>query len=71
MSTKPPVAGLFEPPRPAADTSPMAWTPKTVAVGAVLVIGGIVVFALTTQHVGAGFVALGAVVMMRGFRQSG
>ena len=49
----------------------MVWTPKTVAAGAVLVVGGIVVFAFTTQHVGAGFVALGAVVMMRGFRQSG
>jgi hypothetical protein len=47
----------------------MVAIPKGVIYGAILVIGGLIIFALTSPHVGAGMVAVGAIWMMRSLRQ--
>lgn len=46
----------------------MVTLPKAVVRGAALVIGGLISFALTNPHVGAGMVAVGVIWMMRGVR---
>jgi hypothetical protein len=46
----------------------MVRIPKAVMPGAALVIGGLIGFALTNPHVGAGMVAAGVIWMMRSLR---
>ena len=48
----------------------MFWVPRMVLGGAVLVIGGLITFAVTPWHAGAGLVAPGVILMMRGVRLS-
>jgi hypothetical protein len=47
----------------------MVSIPKEVLRGATLSVCGLIGWAFTSPHLGAGMVALGAVWMMRGFRE--
>jgi hypothetical protein len=49
----------------------MVTVPRSVIYGAALAVVGLISFALTSPHFGAGIVAAGVISMMRGFRQEG